>query len=792
MTKGYFLISILFSCGCAIAFGQQAVVPDSSTVSQVLSLVHNNEYEKAHQVLDRMDALQRTNPSRDYVNLLIDVGDAFDQKGDYGSAQRYFFSALDMAAREGYEDLEAHALIGIGYCNYFLNHLEKGIEYVERALTIAKRLKMESAEGTAYNLLGILHVKLKADHNLVLEYYHQALAIRTRLHDARGVAATLSNIAILKERDGELEEALSLQLQSLEIEDSITNHHGIAWSYQLIGNLLVTMGRTEEADQYLTMAEQKASALQAREITLQTFKSRSRLLTLQQNYKEALEYSNRYNALRDSIYHAELISRVSSFQQSYETRERDRQIARQQAALTWQKWLVVGGLITGAVIIALLFFYYKAYKKSSLLNLEITARNKEVQEQAEELKRSNKTIQLLNERLNSDIELKKEELFRTNQELVQHNNELLQFSFTVSHNLRGPVARMMGLMNLIRMNVPQQEREYLIQLLQESTLELDVVLKDLNLIIDSRNAISRIREKVYFEDEWRKSLTLLGEYARNGYGIHADFSAMPYVYSVRAMIQNVIYNLLSNAIKYRSPERNLSVNVYTYEESGKVYISISDNGLGIDMSRHKQDIFKLYKRFHPHLTGKGLGLYLVKTQVESLGGTISVESELNKGATFLVSLPVIQKAEEQILLETDGVKLYYDANINNTVIIWKRPVSGVEYRQAFETVMQTLHTYNTPGWIADLRNQGQIPEAERSWFMGNVLRQAVEHGLKRIAAIGFRDPIRADYYASMSERVNQLGIKLNVFDDMDEAKQWMEGFVVGTTPTVSVSDKGSV
>ena len=207
------------------------------------------------------------------------------------------------------------------------------------------------------------------------------------------------------------------------------------------------------------------------------------------------------------------------------------------------------------------------------------------------------------------------------------------------------------------------------------------------------------------------------------------------------------------------------------------FLYMSDNGLGIDLVNQRENIFKLYKRFHLHVTGKGLGLYLVKTQIEVLEGTIDVESELNRGTTFSIYLPKPKDIEDQIFLENEAVRLCFDANINSTLILWKRNVTSEEYKSAFEAVIQTLRSYNTPAWIADLRRQGSIETEDQKWFMTSVLPEAVRCGLRRIGAIGLTNPIRKLYYDKMITKTAELGIELRVFDTMEQAKDWVKASV---------------
>lgn len=81
-----------------------------------------------------------------------------------------------------------------------------------------------------------------------------------------------------------------------------------------------------------------------------------------------------------------------------------------------------------------------------------------------------------------------------------------------------------------------------------------------------------------------------------------------------------------------------------------------------------------------------------------------------------MTIPIPPNVSKQVFFESNAAKIYYDADINNTVIVWKRNITALEYRKAFQTVLHTLKTYNTPGWVADLRLQGVVPIEEQQWF----------------------------------------------------------------------------
>ncbi len=426
------------------------------------------------------------------------------------------------------------------------------------------------------------------------------------------------------------------------------------------------------------------------------------------------------------------------------------------------------------------------------LNEESETQNEELQHQKDELLLSREMLREANELISEQqqrlvvynthleklVEEKSQSLLHINEELVKHNNELRQFSYTVSHNLRGPVARLLGLSNIVKRSPEGEEQKHILDFIRQSAVDLDAVLKDLNHIIDIRNELYNVREKVMLADEWNRVLSILNENIKPEFAITGNFNNAPFVFGIRAMLHSILFNLLSNAIKYRAPGRLLAVNINSHiNEWNEVILEISDNGLGIDLATQKQNVFKLYKRFHTHIGGKGLGLFLVKTQVEAMNGSIEIESQLNVGTLFRITLPTPPSVDKQIFFESDAAQLYYDANINNTLLIWKRNVNGLDYRNAFESLLQTLKTYNTPGWIADLREQGEVQEEDQIWFLTHILPEAVRHGLKRIAAIGFKAPIRESYYNRMIKKVGELGVELRVFTEEHEAHLWMQSFL---------------
>jgi signal transduction histidine kinase len=118
-----------------------------------------------------------------------------------------------------------------------------------------------------------------------------------------------------------------------------------------------------------------------------------------------------------------------------------------------------------------------------------------------------------------------------------------------------------------------------------------------------------------------------------------DFSKVEKLTFPHKYLQSILLNLISNATKYRKPDLIPEVHISTAIDRNDVLLSVADNGLGIDLERHAQHMFRIRKVFHAHPDAKGFGLFMTKSQVESQGGKIWVESKVNEGSTFVVRFP---------------------------------------------------------------------------------------------------------------------------------------------------------
>lgn len=424
-------------------------------------------------------------------------------------------------------------------------------------------------------------------------------------------------------------------------------------------------------------------------------------------------------------------------------------------------------------------------------NKEIEAYNLEVSAQSENLNLSQQKLlqaydlieqqkNLLvhqNKNLSSELLDINKNLTETNTELIKHNNELRQFSYTVSHNLRGPVASLLGLVSLFDVSKLDDENSEIYGHIKSSVNKLDEIISDLSKIIDIRNDIFHVRERIDLADEINAVVSIFKkELDACNAVVKTDFSKCPEIYSVKPMVHSILYNLISNAIKYRAATRVPRIEIKS-EFEGHYCITVKDNGLGIDLKSHENNIFKLYKRFHFHTEGKGLGLYLIKLQTETLGGRVEVSSEVNRETTFRVLLGRPDNVQQQMLYQKPYAKIFFDARINAMGIIWTAPISGEQYRNVFTQCLEFVKVYNTPTYISDVTNQGYISREDQEWLMKNVLPVSVQNGLKRVAVVQaaqVNNNGTKEYVDKIRDILLKLGLQQQLFSTMEQAVEWVK------------------
>ncbi|MGB0429764.1 MAG: sensor histidine kinase [Bacteroidia bacterium] len=227
---------------------------------------------------------------------------------------------------------------------------------------------------------------------------------------------------------------------------------------------------------------------------------------------------------------------------------------------------------------------------------------------------------------------------KTSEKLGKQNDRLLNFAYIVSHNLRKHTSNITGIVNLIKYEFLTKQNQTLIDKLDFSSEALNQTVYNLNDVLNFSFNDDISTEPLNLKSEFDKAQKLFeSEFEIENATLNLNDSINVEIPFNRSYLESIIYNFISNAFKYAKTNVDLVIDVRVQQTKDTIKLFVQDNGIGIDLEMYGNKIFGMYNRFHNKVSGKGIGLFITKMQIEALDGSIDVQSELNKGTTFIVT-----------------------------------------------------------------------------------------------------------------------------------------------------------
>lgn len=228
--------------------------------------------------------------------------------------------------------------------------------------------------------------------------------------------------------------------------------------------------------------------------------------------------------------------------------------------------------------------------------------------------------------------------------LEHKRNALQDFTYIVSHNLRSPTGNLISLIDLYNRTIGAEKKELLLSKIFDVSHQLGNTVHDLGEVLNINHNTDLKTELLSFKtvvDNQVKNLA--AQIMVSDAAISCDFAACETIIYPKVYLESIILNLLSNALKYAGENRKLVILLKTaVNEKGVISFTCSDNGMGIDLTKYRKKIFSLHKTFHGNPDARGVGLFITKNQINSMGGSITVESEPEKGASFIIHFNEIE------------------------------------------------------------------------------------------------------------------------------------------------------
>ena len=615
---------------------------------------NEGDLREAIQIFEYALGIAKRNKFADQVKYLLNnLALAHTSNASYDKALNYNFESLKIRETEGDHQAISIALNNIGLVYHELRDYENALVYYE------KSYQVKVVNGVKHDLerslinLGLIYNALGRFDKAVDKFKEafeicDSTACRPDIlmdaHQAIGIA--LINRSDDLPAESNLRKSLELSLKLGISEYTSSNFHWLAV-------LRYNQKRMDEAIGFLDKSLEVSKETNYRKMTLDNYLLYSKIHSYQGDYKRASHFQDLYIKLNGEIFNADLIKNISRIQTDYEEQQNIKTIAEKDQNLELNKEVInqqriFNWLLTVAILLtsALLVIIFRNYQKIKTVNAALAS--------------AKRMIEVQNRLLDKQVQEKTKELVDTNMALVKVNEELDHFIYKTSHDIRGPLASLKGMVNLAIMDVKDDKALGYLSKLDLTAEKLNMVLTRL-LIVNRINHAELKPEVVHFEPIIQEILTLE---VKKGVPskIRVEFDVAPdtHLISDKEMIRLILENLIDNAVKfYNESERVESfVKITVGLEDGQVTARVMDNGVGI-AQMNRERIFQMFVRASERSETGGIGLYLAKLATEKLGGDINLISTDEKYTEFIVLFPkdlqgiIDRRREEKRKLEEE-------------------------------------------------------------------------------------------------------------------------------------------
>ena len=629
----------------------------------------SQEFGKAVKVFKSAHDFAITHQHREHlIEICVGYGISLYKKGDIQNANKNLVEVLPKI-KDSQLELKAEVNQIIGMTLVFQNKFPEGYKYQMEALKYYTDMGDSTGVMNIYYDLGS-NFGSQNQIELSLEHYEKGLALAKARNDVKNIILGTTSLSGVWGSMNNLEKALEFNDESMRLAKSINDNEELAWASIHRGNILGRIERYDEAEFFLKqtydlsfeignklltaysleqMSDLKARQNQLNEAVVLLDESYVIFLELgqanslkevtkkyadiyfkQKEYNKYRDYTERYIALKDSLYSKEMTESMANLKQDYEIHkiERENQITllMKDQELAKAKSYTNIAVMGGAMLVFLLIWVFMYMKNKAAVEK------------------------------NELLVAKNAEILRQNEFLANSNQDLEKFAYIISHDLKEPLRNINGFTKLLSKKISKY------------TLDKDIN-EYASFIVNSTHQMSELLNGLltYSKvgvDQSEKSMVILNHTlvkVTNGMRIqlrekncHVVVEDLPSVFGRSSQLMQVFQNLLANAIKFSDKEEN-KITIGVKEEKYEYCFFIKDEGIGID-PEYQKDIFVVFKRLHNRAVykGSGIGLATCKKIIEEHGGRIWVESEVGKGSCFYFTLPKVELPKNvETLLELE-------------------------------------------------------------------------------------------------------------------------------------------
>ena len=584
---------------------------------------------------EAVDIGRRNNFNDELKILLNSLAVTYTIIGEYDKALNLYHASLEIREKSGDLVEMSIAINNIGLVYFKIKNYEKAIEFYNRALELKEEAKTTEGLETLLINLGLCYNQLNRFSD-AQEYINRGLTVCGSGCIPQVLIEGEFGLGVSSYGQKFYTSALKYFLSSLKRSEEDNNKRFQAENLVYIGRIFAALNRYNDSKEYLAKAERIAVSTGFNQPLIDTYREFANVFIKENNFEKAASYQYKYIHLKDSIYSERLIENIAKVQTEFAERENIKTIASKEVVIRQQRDLNIAIAIIAILALLLILVLQRSNRVSKQVNAQLSEAKETIQQQ-------NKLLEIKNKDLDREVEKKTADLERVNISLKQVNDELDNFIYKTSHDIRGPLASLKGMCNVALMDVQDPIALDYLRKLDATAERLNSILTRLliiNQINNSKLSVSRIDFSRIINDilllEKKKGLPPKINIRKKIYtGPELD------IHSDKELVRIVLENLIDNAIKFynESDRVNSFVEVdIAPTPDGFVKARVIDNGIGISESNPGK-LFQMFFRASERSEIGGIGLYIVKTATTKIGGKVGLLTTPEGYTEFYVLFP---------------------------------------------------------------------------------------------------------------------------------------------------------
>jgi len=655
----------------ALKYAEQALIisrklGDTKNISKSLRLLggtynYKGEFETALEYcIQALESANRINDSILIHNALNNIGFVYISLGNYQNALEYLMRSYQLKQKLGVVYGVEHTLNNIGLVYAQAHMIDSAIHYFNRGLKAAEANRDIDLVIYSQNNMGNLHLS-QLDFQKAGKYFKSSLSLAKNTENKNWKSVALQGMGQVSMAQEIYDSANYYYDQSLKIRKEISEQKGIAQIYLLQAELLVLKGDLENALELLTQCDSIADRIRAKDLVLEIYRVCAELYKNKGDTPLSNSYLEKYILLKDSLYLDALERNLSLVPLKLE--ENENRIKLQESEITlkeksFQNLVYISLLILVTPFSLLMILIYQRNKKiNSTLkkqNDKVEAQKEEIEAQKEyleanlkELERAKNVIsqqkdelEILNQQLAGTVDKRNYELKKVNERLRTTSLELDNFIYKSSHDIKGPIVRLMGICDLAMRDVNDAKALEYFGMLDKAALRLNVIIEELKLISELNNKPIE-NSLIDFHSIVQESFNEVA-YIENIRQFNLDIQIENHLvyYSDVALVRLIIFNMLQNSLQFMKSEqsKDYKIGFYITDDAKSIHLSFKLFDLKL-LDAETSKLVSSFSKAQNEFENISIGLYTVKQCIQKLSGKFNMLLEEKEHTKFEIELP---------------------------------------------------------------------------------------------------------------------------------------------------------